>query len=120
MIQKRTQLKIADNTGAKLGQCIGILGGTKHRYAKIGDIITVSIKQAEPRAMVKKGEVHKAVVVRQKNNFRRQDGSYLRFDDNAIVILDGFEPKASRLFGPIPYELRRRFPKIISLAEDII
>jgi len=120
MIQKRTRLQIADNTGAKIAQCIGIIGGTKHRYSKICDIINISIKSAEPRAMVKKGEVHKAVIVRQKNAFRRKDGSYLRFDDNAVVILNGFEPKGTRLFGPIPYELRQRFPKIISLAQDII
>lgn len=120
MIQKRTKLIIADNTGAKMAQCIGILGGTKNRYARIGDIITVAIKSAEPRAIVKKGEVHKAVVIRQKKNFRRKDGSYLRFDDNAAIILDGFEPKGSRLFGPMPYELRQEFPKIISLAQDII
>ncbi|MFH1392219.1 MAG: 50S ribosomal protein L14 [bacterium] len=120
MIQKRTKLAVADNSGAKIAECIGILGGTKHRYAKIGDIINVAIKSAEPRATVKKGEVQKAVVVRQKNNFHRQDSSYIRFDDNAVVILDGFEPKGSRLFGPMPYELRQRFPKIISLAQDII
>lgn len=120
MIQTRTMLKLADNAGAKLAQCIKVLGGSKRRYAQINDIIVVSIKSAEPRTMVKKGEVHKAVVVRQKKALRRKDGSYIRFDDNAIVLLDNYEPKGSRLFGPIPYELKQRFPKIISLASEIL
>lgn len=120
MIQTRTMLKLADNAGAKLAQCIKVLGGSKRRYAQIGDLIVVSIKSAEPRTIVKKGEVHKAVVVRQKKALRRKDGSYIRFDDNAIVLLDNYEPKGSRLFGPIPYELKQRFPKIISLASEIL
>jgi len=121
MIQHRTMLNIADNSGAKLAQCIKVLGGTRRRYAGIGDVIVVTIKAAEPRKIVKKGEVHKALVVRQKNAFRRPDGSYIRFDDNAIVILDGKEPKGGRIFGPLPREIKERgFTKIASLAEELV
>lgn len=121
MIQHRTMLNIADNSGAKLAQCIKVLGGTRRRYAGIGDIIVVTIKASEPRKAVKKGEVHKALVVRQKNAFRRQDGSYIRFDDNAVVILDGQEPKGGRIFGPIPREIKEKgFSKIASLAEELV
>lgn len=114
-------LNVADNSGAKLVQCIKVLGGTRRRYAQIGDIIVISVKSAEPRKIVKKKDVLRAVVVRQKNNFRRRDGTYLRFDDNAVVILDGKEPKGGRIFGPVPRELRDRgFIKIISLAPEVL
>ena len=121
MIQHRTMLNVADNSGAKLVQCIKALGGTRRRYAGIGDIVVVAVKVAEPRKAVKRKEVHRALVVRQKNAFRRADGSYIRFDDNAVVILDGREPKGGRIFGPIPREIKERgFTKIVSLAEEII
>lgn len=114
-------LKVADNTGALLVQCIKVLGGTRKRYAKLGDVIVVTVKKAEPRKIVKKKDVLKAVVVRQRNPFRRPDGSYLRFDDNAVVILDGDEPKGGRIFGPVPRELREKgFLKIISLAPEVV
>ena len=121
MIQHRTMLNVADNSGAKLVQCIKVLGGTRSRYAQIGDIIVVAVNFAEPRKIIKKGEVQKALVVRQKNAFRRKDGSYLRFDDNAVVILEGEEPKGGRIFGPIPREIKEKgFNKIASLAEEIV
>jgi len=121
MIQHRTMLNVADNSGAKLVQCIKVLGGTRSRYAKIGDIIVVTVKVAEPRKVVKKKEVHKALVVRQKNALRRGDGSYIRFDDNAVIILDGEDPKGGRIFGPIPREIKEKgFSKIVSLAEEIV
>lgn len=121
MIQHRTMLNIADNSGAKLVQCIKVLGGTRRRYAQIGDTIVVTVKVAEPRKPVKKKEVHKALVVRQKNSLRRSDGSYIRFDDNAVVIMDGDEPKGGRIFGPIPREIKEKgFNKIVSLAEEIV
>lgn len=116
-------MSVADNTGAKLVQVIKVLGGTRRRYARLGDIIVVSVKLAEPRKVVKKKEVHRAVVARQRQNFRRKDGSYIRFDDNAAIILDGqkLEPKGGRIFGPIPRELRERgFTKIISLAPEVV
>lgn len=121
MIQKRTMLRVADNTGAKKVQCIGVLKGTRHRYATLGDIIVVSIKEAEPRKMVKKGEVVRAVIVRQRNAKRRSDGSYIRFDDNAVVIVDGQEPKGGRIFGPIAREVKEMgFTTLSSLAQEII
>jgi len=121
MIQSGSKLKVADNTGAKIIQCIKVLGGSRRRYARIGDIVVVSVKLAEPRKSVKKGEIVKAVVVRQRSPFRRIDGSYLKFSENAAVILEGKEPKGTRIFGPIPRELRERgFAKIISLAQDVI
>jgi len=120
MIQPQTKLKTADNSGAKIVQCIKVLGGTRRRYARIGDLIVVAVKQAEPRAQVKKSEVHKAVVVRQKQNLRRKDGSYIRFDENACVLLEGFKPLGNRIFGPIPKELREKFPDIISKAEEVL
>lgn len=121
MIQHRTMLNVADNSGAKLAQCIKVLGGTRRRYAQIGDIVVVSVKVSEPRKQVKKGEVHKALIVRQKNAFRRKDGSYIKFDDNAVVILEGEEPKGGRIFGPIPREIKEKgFNKIASLAEEIV
>ncbi|MCK4592181.1 50S ribosomal protein L14 [Candidatus Parcubacteria bacterium] len=123
MIQQGSKLAVADNSGAKLVKCIKVLGGTRRRYAYIGDVIVVSIKAAEPRGQVKKGEVAKAVIVRQKKKFRRKDGSYIRFDDNAVVIVDKdkITPKATRVFGPVARELRNEgFMKIVSLAPEVL
>ena len=121
MIQSYTKLKVADNTGAKVIQCFKVLGGTRRRYAQIGDIIVASVKDAEPRRIVKNHEVVKAVVVRQRKPYRRADGSYVRFDDNAAVILEGTEPKGGRIFGPIPREIKEKgFDKIASLAEELL
>jgi large subunit ribosomal protein L14 len=116
-------LKVADNSGAKLVQVIKVLGGTRRRYSQLGDIVVVAVKEAEPRKIVKKKDVLRAVVARQRKPYRRKDGSYVRFDDNAAVILEGKtkEPKAGRIFGPIPRELREKgFAKIISLAEEVV
>ncbi|MCF7836070.1 MAG: 50S ribosomal protein L14 [Candidatus Marinimicrobia bacterium] len=128
MIQTQTLLNVADNTGAKTVQVIKVLGGSKRRYARIGDIVVVSVKSAEPRKIVKKKDVLRAVVVRQKQPFRRVDGSYLRFDDNAVVILEQKkegkktkDPKGGRIFGPIPREMKERgYTKIVSLAKEVI
>ena len=120
MIQAETRLKVADNTGAKLIECFKIIGGTRRRYASLGDIVIASVKAVEPRGMVKKKEVVKAIIVRQKKAYRRKDGSYIRFDENAAIILDGKEMKGTRVFGPIAREVRERgFLKIISLAEEV-
>jgi large subunit ribosomal protein L14 len=115
-------LKVADNTGAKVVQCIKVLGSTRRRYAQLGDIIVVAVKSAEPRRIVKKHEVLKAVIVRQRKPYRRTDGSYVRFDDNAVVIVDANkEPKGGRLFGPIARELKEKgFEKIANLAPDLV
>ena len=121
MIQAGTNLKVADNTGAKHIRVIKVLGGSRRRYARIGDIVTASVKVAEPRKIVKKKEIVRAVIVRQKKALRRSDGSYISFDENAAVILDGKVPKGGRIFGPIPRELRERnFPKIVSLAPEVL
>ena len=121
MIQPRTMLNVADNTGAKLLQCFKVLGGSRRRYAQIGDIIVASVKIAEPRKMAKKKDIVRAVIVRQRKSYKRTDGTYIRFDENAAVILDGKEPKGGRIFGPIPRELRERgFSKIISLASEVV
>ncbi|MFY9458068.1 MAG: 50S ribosomal protein L14 [Candidatus Spechtbacterales bacterium] len=121
MIQSYTKLKVADNTGAKVIQCFKVLGGSRRRYAQIGDIIVASVKDAEPRRIVKNHEVVRALVVRQKKPYRRADGSYVRFDDNAAVILDGKEPKGGRIFGPIPREIKEKgFDKIASLAQELL
>ncbi len=123
MIQPETTLKVADNSGAKMIKCIKVLGGSKKRYARIGDIIVATVKVAEPRRVVKKHEVVKAVIVRTNKEMRRKDGSYIRFDDNAAIILDGAtkNPKGGRIFGPVARELREKgFEKIISLASDIV
>jgi large subunit ribosomal protein L14 len=123
MIQPQSILKVADNSGARIVQCIKVLGGSKKRYARIGDVIVVAVKVAEPRRPVKKHAVTKAVIVRQKRALRRPDGSYIRFDENAVVILDGDSknPKGGRIFGPIARELRDEgFDKIITLAQDIL
>jgi len=116
-------LTVADNSGAKSLQCIKVHGGYRRRYALVGDIITVSVKEAQPYAAVKKGEVLKAVIVRQRKEVKRPDGSYIRFDDNAAVIVDpkSKEPKATRIFGPVARELRAKgFNKIISLAPEVL
>lgn len=114
-------LKVADNSGAKLLQVIKVLGGSRRRYARLGDLVVASVKIAEPRKQVKKKDVVKAVIVRQHALFRRQDGSYVRFDDNAAVVVDGVEPKGGRIFGPVPRELRDRgYVKIISLAQETV
>jgi large subunit ribosomal protein L14 len=122
MIQQETRLRVADNTGAKELLCIRVLGGSHHRYAGIGDIIVCSVKEAAPGGVVKKGEVVKAVVVRTKKGLRREDGSYIRFDENAAVILkDDQEPRGTRIFGPVARELREKeFMKIISLAPEVL
>jgi large subunit ribosomal protein L14 len=123
MIQPQTKLKVADNTGAKVIQCFRVLGGTRRRYAQIGDVIVAAVKEAEPRRIVKKHDIVRAVVVRQKKAFRRKDGSYIRFDDNAAVILEGKskDPKGGRIIGPIPREIKeKRFDKIANLASEII
>ena len=121
MIQAETRLKVADNTGAKVIECFKVLGGTRRRFARIGDIVVASVKSAEPRGMVKKGDKVRAVIVRQRKEFRRKDGSYIRFDENAAVILDGKEPKGTRIFGPIARELRDRgYAKIVSLAPEVL
>jgi len=121
MIQPGTKLKVADNTGAKIIQCFKILGGTRRRYAQIGDVIVASVKLAEPRKIVKRKEVVRAVIIRQKKAFRRKDGSYIRFDENAAVIVDGFNPRGGRIFGPVPRELKEKgFDKIVSLAPEVL
>ncbi|WP_187982962.1 50S ribosomal protein L14 [Borreliella bavariensis] len=122
MIQMQTYLTIADNTGGKVAQCIKVLGGSKRRYAKIGDIITIVVKQAIPNSSVKKGDVCKAVIVRTSKEVRRKNGTYVRFDDNACVILDAnLSPKGKRVFGPVARELRdANFMKVVSLASDVI
>ena len=122
MIQTYTRLKVADNTGAKQIMCIGVLGGTRRKYAYVGDIIVASVKRAIPHGMVKKGEIVRAVIVRVTRTYRRSDGSYIRFDDNSAVILGKKNnPKGSRIFGPVARELRtKNFTKIISLAPEVI
>jgi len=123
MIQPQTKLKVVDNTGAKIVQCIGLVGGSRKKYAEIGDIIVVAVKKAEPRKIVKTHDVVRAVIVRQRKPYRRKDGSYIRFDENACVILDGKtkEPKGGRIFGPIPRELKEKgFDRIAALAEELI
>jgi len=121
MIQAETRLKAADNSGAKIIECFKVLGGTRRRYASIGDIIVCSVKSAEPRGMVKKGDKIRAVVVRQKKALRRKDGSYIRFDENAAVVLEGKEPKGTRIFGPVARELREKgYTKIVSLAPEVL
>lgn len=126
MIQPRSIVKIADNSGGTLGRIFKVLGGSKRRYAQLGDEVVLSIQTAQPRKSVKKKEVHRAVVVRQVNSFRRKDGSYIRFDENAVVLITGSgkepkEPKANRVFGPIPRELvDKGYTRIGSLAPEIV
>ncbi len=122
MIQMQTFLDVADNTGAKLVQCIKVLGGTHRRYAGLGDVIVVSVKKSMPGSEVKQGTVAKGVIVRVKKNTRRPDGSYVRFDQNALVLVDGEgNPRGTRIFGAVARELRERnFMKIISLAQEVV
>ncbi|MBU3662498.1 MAG: 50S ribosomal protein L14 [Bacteroidetes bacterium] len=122
MIQQESRLKVADNSGAKEVLCIRVLGGTARRYASVGDKIVVTVKSAIPSGTVKKGTVSKAVVVRTKKEVRRQDGSYIRFDDNSCVLLNAQdEPRATRIFGPVARELReKQFMKIVSLAPEVL
>jgi large subunit ribosomal protein L14 len=122
VIQPSTRLKVADNTGARQVMCIGVPGGTRRRYARAGDIIMVTVKRAIPGGMVKKGDVVKAVVVRVANKFHRPDGTYVRFDENAAVLLDDKNnPKGTRIFGPVARELRdKNFVKIVSLAPEVL
>ena len=122
MIQQETRLKVADNSGAKEVLCIKVLGGSRKRYAKTGDLIVITVKKALPGSNVKKGEVHKAVVVRTRKERKRKDGSYIRFDDNAAVLVnENKEPKGTRVFGPVARELReKKLMKILSLAPEVI
>ncbi|HOA98727.1 MAG TPA: 50S ribosomal protein L14 [Candidatus Atribacteria bacterium] len=122
MIQSRTMLEVADNTGAKKIMCIRVLGGSGRRYASIGDVIIATVKEAEPRSDVKKGEVVRAVVVRTKKEVGRPDGSFVRFDDNAAVLVTNQDvPRGTRIFGPVGRELRsRNFSRIISLAPEVV
>ncbi len=122
MIQNYTRLKVADNTGARQIMTIRVMGGSKRRYASIGDVVVASVKQAIPNSPVKKGEVVRAVIVRTTRQLRRPDGSYIRFDDNAAVLLsDAQNPKGTRIFGPVARELRdKQFMKIISLAPEVL
>lgn len=122
MIQQESIVRIADNSGAKQALCIRVLGGSRRRYARVGDVIIVTIKDALPDGTLKKGDVAKAVVVRTSKEMRRKDGSYIRFDDNAAVIInDAGDPRATRIFGPVARELReKRFMKIVSLAPEVL
>lgn len=121
MIQERSILKVADNSGAKTVRCFRVLGGSRRRYARVGDLIVASVQVAEPRKAVKKKDVVRAVVVRQHAPMRRADGSYVRFGDNAVVIIDKKQPKGTRIFGPIPREVKERgYDAIASLAEDLV
>ena len=122
MIQERSVIKVADNSGAKIVRCFRILGGTRHRYANVGDVIVASVQTAEPRKSIKKKDVVKVLVVRTKNALRRKDGSYVRFDENAVVLIDAkMEPTATRIFGPLPRELKERgYEKLMTMAEEIV
>jgi len=122
MIQLQTQLEVADNTGAKRIMCIRVMGGSSRRYARIGDMIIGSVKKTIPNAGIKKGEIVKAVVVRTKKGIRRKDGSYIRFDENAAILIDAAgNPRGTRIFGPVTRELReKKFMKIISLAPEVL
>lgn len=123
MIQAETKLIVADNTGAKIVECFKVLGGTRRRYAGLGDVVVASVKSAEPRGIVKKGDKVRVVIVRQTRATKRKDNSYIRFDENAAVILDagGIDPKGTRIFGPVARELRERgFSKIVSLAPEVL
>lgn len=122
MIQERSILKVADNSGARFIRCFRILGGTRRRYARIGDIIVASVQDAEPRKAVKKKDIVKAVIVRTKAAMRRKNGAYVRFDNNEAVLIDAKkEPRATRIFGPVPRELKEKgFEKIVTMAEEIV
>ena len=122
MIQPQTIVRVADNSGAKIARVFKVLGGSKKRYARIGDIVVASVQTAEPRKQIKKKDVVYGVVVRQKQPFRRKDGSYIKFDENTIVIIhkEKKEPVAGRIFGPMPRELQEKYQKIVSLAPEVI
>ncbi|OIP74753.1 MAG: 50S ribosomal protein L14 [Parcubacteria group bacterium CG2_30_36_18] len=123
MIQPRTMLKVADNTGAKILQCFHVMGGSKRRYAQIGDVVVGTIKEAEPRRLVKEHEVVRAVIIRQRKNFKCKDGTYIRFDDNACIILEGKtkDPKGGRIFGPVARDVKEKgFEKVAALAEELV
>jgi len=121
MIQAETQLKVADNSGAKIVKCFKVLGGSRKRYAYAGDVIVASVRSSEPRGMVKKGDKIKAVIVRQIQPIKRKNGSRVRFDENAVVIVDGKDPKGTRIFGPIAREVKEKgFNKIASLALEVL
>ena len=122
MIQLRTVLEVADNSGARVVQCIKVLGGSRRRYARVGDIIVVAVREVEPNGAIKKGEVKKAVVVRTRKEIRRPNGSYIKFDGNAAVLInENKEPVGTRIFGPVARELRaKRFMKILSLAPEVL
>jgi large subunit ribosomal protein L14 len=122
MIQERSILKVTDNSGAKIVRCFRVLGGTRRRYARIGDIIVASVQIAEPRKAVKKKDVVRVLVVRERDRLRRKDGSYISFDDNAVVLVDAKkEPVATRIFGPLPRELKEKgFEKLMTMAEEIV
>ncbi len=125
MIQEGTWVKIADNAGGTVGKVFKVLGSSRKRYATLGELVVITVKVASPRKTVKKKDVHQAVIVRTRGAFRRKDGSYIRFDDNAVILVgktkDGWEPKAGRIFGPIPRELAEKgFQTIISLAQEVI
>jgi len=122
MVREQSRLKSADNSGAKIVRCFRILGGTRRRYAGVGDLIVASVQIAEPRKQVKKKEIVRAVVVRSRNAIRRKDGSYVRFDENAVVLVDAKKlPRGTRIFGPIPREIKDKgYDKIVSLAKDVV
>ncbi|NCO15379.1 50S ribosomal protein L14 [Candidatus Wolfebacteria bacterium CG18_big_fil_WC_8_21_14_2_50_39_7] len=122
MIQERSMLTVADNSGAKIIQCFRVLGATRRRYARIGDVIVASVKKAEPRKAIKKKDIVRAVIIRQKQPLRRADGSYIRFDENAAILIDAKqEPKATRIFGPVPREIKEKgFEKILTMAKEIV
>ncbi len=122
MIQERSIVKVADNSGAKIVRCFRVLGGSKKRYARVGDLIVASVQSAEPRkSTIKKKDIVRALVVRSRAPIRRSDGSYVRFDDNAVVIVDKKEPRATRIFGPIPREIKEKgYDTIASLAEELV
>jgi large subunit ribosomal protein L14 len=122
MIQERSILKVVDNSGAKVVRCFRILGGTRRRYGQVGDIVVASVQQAEPRKTVKKKDIVRVLIVRQRNPIRRKDGSYVRFDENAVILIDAKkEPVASRIFGPLPKELKEKgFEKLMTMAEEIV
>lgn len=123
MIQLRTMLKVADNTGAKIIQCIQVLGASKKRYARIGDVIVGTVKEAEPRREIKKHDVVRALIIRQKKEMRRKNGTYVRFDDNACIILEGKtkDPKGGRIIGPVAKEIKEKgFDKVAALAEELV
>ncbi|HID93480.1 MAG TPA: 50S ribosomal protein L14 [bacterium (Candidatus Stahlbacteria)] len=122
MIQEFTKLRVADNTGAKTGMCIRVLGGSARKYARVGDVIVITVKSVLPRSDIKQGSIHRAVVVRTKKEYRRKDGSYIRFDENACVLISREnEPIGTRIFGPVARELRdKEFMKIVSLTSEVV